>query len=201
MWMRIRARILLAAIAVAAGSVLVATPGAQAGGANNVVIANATADGQMTTRSQLQVASFAGGAADSSNLALATSAGCTGCSTTAVAVQAVFLTGDSSSVTPANVAAATNSGCDSCTAYAYAWQYVLSTDGPVYLSSTGVQEVATLRREIAAAASSGLPPAELTSTLDALAAKFKSVIDDELLRAGSPVSGHVVQHVDVAPSQ
>ena len=53
-------------------------------------------------------------------------------------------------------------------------------DGPVHLSSTGVQEVTTLRQEIAAAASSGLPPAELTSTLDALTARFKSVIDDEL---------------------
>src|SRR5207248_11390075 len=99
------------------------------------------------------------------------------------------------------VAGATDSGCACCTAYGDACKYGLSTDGHVYLSSTGVQEVTTRRREIAAAASSGLPPAELTSTLDALAARFKAVIDDELLRAGSPVTGHVVQHVDVSPSQ
>jgi putative peptide zinc metalloprotease protein len=185
----------LAALGVAAGSSLVVVPGASAGGANNVVIANATTDGQVTTRSQLQIAPFGGDAADSSNLALATAAGCTGCSTTAVAVQAVFLTGDPSAVTPANVAAATNAACNSCTSYAYAWQYVLSTSGPVHLSTDGYTEVAALRAEIASAASSGLPPEQLTARLDALTAEFKAVIDEQLVQSGQPVRGVIEEQV------
>jgi hypothetical protein len=197
---RRQARKLISAVAVAAAATLSVVSAAQAGGANNVVIANTSSDGASIVRSNLQVAPFGGDASDSSNLALATSSGCTGCSTTAVAVQAIFLTGDPSSVAPANVAAATNANCTSCTAYAYAWQYVLSTNGPVYLSETGRQELATLRQEIAAAASSGLPPDQLTAKLDELTAEFKSTIDQQLIQAGRPVNGAVERRVQAAPS-
>ena len=180
---------------------LVAVPAATAGGANNVAIATATTDGQSTIRSSLQIAPFGGDAADSSNLALATASGCTGCSTTAVAVQAVFLTGDPDIVTPANVASATNSGCNSCTSYAYAWQYVLSTPGPVRLSPTGVTEVEALRAAIVSAASAGLPPDQLTARLDALTAEFKAVIDEQLVQAGMGVDGVIERQVETPPSQ
>jgi hypothetical protein len=195
-----RRRRRLAALGLLYALLLIAAPEATAGGGNNVVIANATTDSQSMIRSNLQIAPFGGDAADSSNLAIATAAGCTGCSTTAVAVQAVFLTGDPSIVTPANVAAATNSGCTSCTSYAYAWQYVLSTPGPVRLSPIGVAEVEMLRAEIASAATAGLPPDELTARLDTLTSEFKAVIDEQLVQAGMAVHGVVERQVGAAPS-
>jgi hypothetical protein len=197
--LRRRRALLLVAFGVVSAFLLVAAPEAAAGGANNVVVANATTDGQSMIRSNLQIAPFGGGAANSSNLALATATGCTGCSTTAIAVQAVFLTGDPNIATPANVAVATNSGCNSCTSYAYAWQYVLSTPGPVRLSPTGVTEIETLRAQIASAASAGLPLDQLTTTLDTLTSEFKAVIDQQLVQNGMAAQGVVERQIDAPP--
>jgi hypothetical protein len=183
-------------VAAAACVALAVVAGALAGGANNVVIAQASQDEPTSVHFHLQVAPFGGDSADSSNIAIALSHDCTGCSSTAVAVQAIFLTGDPSTVTPANVAAATNANCESCTAYAYAWQYVVSTGGPVDLSPDGRQAVQAIRGEIADAAGSGLPPGALTARLDELTSQLKATIDASLVLAGGNPRGHSERHVD-----
>src|SRR5438067_13310190 len=76
------------------------TAAVQAGGANQVVLAQATADGQTVDRSGLQIASYGGDTADSANIAEAQSHDCTGCGTVAVAVQVLFVTGDPHTVSP-----------------------------------------------------------------------------------------------------
>ena len=173
---------------------------AYAGGANNVVLATTTADGASLERSGLQVAFVGGPTAASENLAEATSFDCTGCTTIAVAVQAVLATGDPNVVAPHNAAVAANGGCTSCATYAYAYQYVLTTPGPVYLSPEGQAQVVALRAEIADTAASGLSFDELTARLDELTAQFRAVIDQQLAVAGMSVNGAATRHVDASPS-
>jgi ABC-type uncharacterized transport system YnjBCD ATPase subunit len=63
---------------------------------------------------------------------------------------------------------------------------VVTTGGPVHLSSTARQRIAALRREVAATANSGLAFGELEARLDALYEEFRSVVEEEMRRAGRP---------------
>jgi hypothetical protein len=168
--------------------------GAQGGGANNVVIVKASADGLRLARSHLQVAPVAGDTVASANIADAQASACTGCRASAVAVQVLFVTGSPDVYTPANAATAVNAGCSSCGTYAYAWQYLLQTSGPVYLSPTGRLEVEQLRQEIDETVASVDPVSveadqQLTAQLDGLTARLESVVDDEVRLAGVQASG------------
>src|SRR5436190_18235459 len=191
---------LLLALAAFAASADADTSGAQGGGANNVVIVRSTADQSWHARAHLEVASVAGGTVASTNLADAQAAACTGCRASAVAVQVLFVTGDPNVYTPANVATATNGGCDACGTYAYAWQYLLQTSGPVYLSAAGRLEAQQLEQEIADAVGSIDPTnlaadEQLTSELDTLTARLKSVVDAEVQSAGVRATGAPTEQV------
>src|SRR2546423_8839268 len=111
------ARRIFTVLATAAAVVAAAAPaGADptTGGANNVVLVSATSDGAMQVRAGTQVVPAPSPAGSSSNIAVATSIGCTGCLSTAVAVQELFVTRHTSVFTPANAAVAANDGCTSC---------------------------------------------------------------------------------------
>jgi len=194
----VRIRRFLLALASAAAAAALAVPAASAGGANNLVLVQATTDGQVVQRAQLQVAPFGGDDVGSTNLAAATSQACTGCGTVAIALQAVFVTGEPGSVAPANAAVATNAGCTSCSSYAFAYQYVVETHGPVYLSPDGRVELGVLRQELDDAAASGLPDDELTARLDELAGELKAIVDEELVRAGESPNGTATTHVETS---
>lgn len=171
------------------------------GGANNVVLAPTFADGSTLVRSHLQVAQAGGNTIASSNIASALATGCTGCHSTAVAVQVVLVTGDPQYFTPANAATAVNSGCTSCGTFAYAWQYTPQVDRPVMLTPEGRQQVQELRAEIDATAASIVPATLaddllLQADLDALTSQLKDVIDSEVVHAGAHASGAPEEHVD-----
>lgn len=191
----LRASALLAACALFATGATGA--GADAGGASQAVVALTTADGSSVARSGLQVSSVGGPTVGSENLAAATSTTCTGCRTIAVAIQAVYATGDPSTVVPHNAAVASNAGCTSCTTYAYAYQYVLTTDGPVYLGAAGQATIATLRQAVTDAAASDLSLDALTARLDSLAAQFRAAID-QYVPAGQAGSGTATRQVDLS---
>ena len=187
---------LLAVIAGACAALAVATPFAaadEAGGANNVILVTTTADGSSLARSGVQVSQTAAPTIASANIAAATSRACTGCTSVAVAFQAVLVTGNPSTVAPGNAAVATNDGCSSCTSYAFAYQYVLSVRGPAYLDPSAQQQLAAMRAQIADLAASGLPPDELTARLDAIAAQFRATIAGAL----HPVDGAASVRIDV----
>ena len=192
--------IFVLAAAVAAAPAGADTIGAQGGGANNIVLVQIGTDQAWHARSHVQIASVAGDTVASTNLALAEATGCTGCRASAVAVQVLFVTGDPSVYTPANVATAANGGCNSCGTYAYAWQYALQTSGPVYLSATGRLEAQQLEQEIADAVGSIDPTnlaadEQLTSELDTLTARLKSVVDAEVQSAGVRATGSPIEQV------
>jgi hypothetical protein len=186
------------AAAAAAAPAGADTIGAQGGGANNVVLVQTGTDQAWHARSHVQIASVAGDTVASTNLALAEAMGCTGCRASAVAVQLLFVTGDPSVYTPANVATAANGGCNTCGTYA--WQYLLQTSGPVYLSATGRLEAQQLEQEIADAVGSIDPTSlaadeQLTSELDTLTARLKSVVDAEVQTAGVRATGSPAEQV------
>ena len=183
------AALVSAAALLACGAPLAAADGAQGGGADQVVMASTTAGNQTLERSALNAVSFGGDTLNNSNLARADAHDCTGCRSVAVSVQAVFATGHPHVVTPHNFAVATNENCTSCLSYAYAYQYALTTDGPVRLTTTGLQQIASLRWQVAIAAASGLAPDALTARLDELTTQFKTVIDQQLQAAGRTGQG------------
>lgn len=172
---------LMAIMALALAAAPPAAASTTDGGAKNVVIAQARSDRASIPRSSVQVAPFGGGTVGAENAAIAKSSGCRNCHSYATAVQAVLVRSNATTIVPHNLASATNSNCTSCSSYAYAYQYVVSTRGPVRLSTQGRAEVNQIRQQIAAVTASGAGPYEMTTELDALTAKFKSVIDQELI--------------------
>jgi hypothetical protein len=181
-----------------------ADPTPQGGGANNVVLVQATADDSSIVRSNTQVAHFGGPNLHSANVASAVATNCTACHSTAVAVQVVFATGSPQDFQPANVAVAENISCTLCGSFAYAWQYIVQTDGPVRLSAQGEQEVQALKQEIDATAASIEPDSlandlQLQSQLDTLTGELKDVIDTQMVQVGVHGAGAVHEHVDRSP--
>lgn len=174
--------------ALALTAALAAPAAAQTGGgANNLVQVVNTTSHTFAARAGVQAAPYGGTSAQSTNLARADNRDCTGCQSQAAALQAVFLTGDASTVEVANAAVATNSSCQSCTAYAYAYQYVVTSDRAVSLSPTGKQRISSIqeraRQVISQPGSSVEDFTALDAQLDALAAELRDTIDSEL-RAG-----------------
>jgi len=194
------------ALGLSAGVPAAADTLPQGGGANNVVIVKAVTDDAQQVRAHTQIAHAGGPAVLSSNIAGATATGCTGCASTAVAVQVVFVTGSPELFAPANAAAAANSGCNSCGSFAYAWQYVVQVDGPAQLSPEGRLRANALEQQIDDTAAS-LPPTTLDNDLalqaqlDALTAQLRDVIDNEVQQGNVHAEGapQVHAHVNYQP--
>lgn len=187
------ARILLTALTTSALVVTAPFAGAPAvaqtgGGANNLVQVVNTADGEFRSRAGVQVAPYGGDSAQSTNLARAGSRQCDGCRTQAAALQAVFLTGDPSTVQVANAAVATNSNCVRCLSYAYAYQYVITTERAVSLSAEGQRRIADISARASAIISQPADDLDdlpaLDAQLDALATELRDTVDRELQAGG-----------------
>src|ERR671931_690339 len=124
--MRVHRRIAALVAACGAAVALCALPAAAAtptGGPNNVVLVQTTADGSALARASTQVVTAAGDTVTSANIATATASDCTGCHSTAVAVQVLLVTRNPSFFGPGNAAVATNAACTGCGSFAYARQF------------------------------------------------------------------------------
>lgn len=188
--------VMTATVVSAAVLAVGALPSGAEGGARHAVIVSNQSDGGHQARAGLQVSSVGAPSVSPENLASA-QASCTDCRTVAVAMQVVFLTGDIREAGPRNAAVAVNSDCTRCETLAAAYQYVLSTDGPVFLSTDGQQEVNRIRAQASSIASSDLALPDILAQLDELDAELVAVVDRELQSAGQPVSDrHRVRQVD-----
>jgi hypothetical protein len=171
---------LVCTLVVALGIVGSAAGADPTGGANQVVIVQNTTDGAALVNARTMVVPVAGDTVTSANIATAVNAGCTGCHSTAVAVQILIVTGNPSWFTPGNVAAASNGGCESCGAFAFARQHWIQTNGPAHLDGATQQRVAELRQEISATAASILPS---DRTTDPCAITLDCPLRDDILNA------------------
>jgi hypothetical protein len=185
--------------ALTAALVLSLSAGAYAAegtGPDNVVNVETTGANVTDAQSKLKVGSYDGDNLQSENVASAYSHDCTDCRTIAVAVQAVFVTGNPSTAEPKNVAVALNERCTRCTTFAYAYQYVVSTDGRVRLNDETRADIRRLRREIDDVAESDLAPPDMDARLQALTDEFKTEIDQGLAAAGERGKGRVRERED-----
>jgi hypothetical protein len=188
--------VLVTTVALLAGAAFPAV----ADGPDNVVIANATAERPTVVRSALDASQTGADEVTSANIARAESRDCTGCRAIAVALQAVLMTGNPSTVAPTNAAVALNTNCTGCATFAFAYQYVVSTGGPARLSPAGQRTVADLRREAAGLARSDLPFLELKARLDDVGARLKATVDQEIVRTGGwSRGGEVRERSDMTP--
>jgi type II secretory pathway pseudopilin PulG len=188
--------VLILTVALLAGAAFPAV----AGGPNNVVVANATSERPTVIRSSLDASQTGGDEVTSANIARAESKDCTGCRAVAVALQAVLMTGNPSTVTPTNAAVALNTNCTRCATFAFAYQYVVSTGGPAHLSPDGYRAIAQLRREAADLARSNLPFPELNARLEEVGARLKATVDEEIVRTGGwSRGGDVRERSDMTP--
>jgi type II secretory pathway pseudopilin PulG len=175
---------------------------AVADGPDNIVVANATAERHTVIRSALDTAQTGADEVTSANIARAESKDCTGCRAVAVALQAVLMTGNPSTVTPTNAAIALNTNCTHCATFAFAYQYVVSTGGPARLSPDGYRAIGQLRREAADLARSDLPFPELDARLEDVGARLKATVDQEIVRTGGwSRGGQVRERSDMTPDE
>lgn len=178
---------------------------AAAGGPNNIVISDATADasGAATFSTHFNMLASPTGTDEvtSENVARALSHDCTGCQAIAVAFQAVLMTGDPHVVTPLNFARAENVNCTGCASFAFAFQYVVSTGGPAHLSAEGLQQIAALRQEVEADLATDLTPQDLDARLTAIGARFKDIVNADIVHTGgTPHDGEAHEAEDAAPA-
>ncbi|MEA2248813.1 MAG: hypothetical protein QOH46_3342 [Solirubrobacteraceae bacterium] len=198
-------RRLIAVLTLTVALIASAALPAVAGGPNNDVFSEATATPEGTPatveRSSLQVLPTGTDELTSRNVAQAYSHDCTGCRAVAVALQAVIVTGNPSTVAPVNVGAAVNERCSSCATYAFAYQYVVSADDVDDLSWSARRTIWQLRREADDLARSGLPFPELDAQLRDVAARLKAAVDAEIERSGSKRRDRrEEEHSDIAPA-
>jgi hypothetical protein len=204
MSIRRRFLIVLGAVLAALGGAGSAAPVdiPQGGGANNIVMVSTTGQNMTLTRASTQISQVAGETVGSTNIASASAANCTGCHSTAVAVQTVFVVGSPQFYTPGNAAVAANAGCSFCVSFAYAWQYLPQVSGPVHLTPLGQMRIQDLRDRIDAAASTPVnsfaEASALCLQLDGLTSELKSVIEGELVASGVLATGTPNEHVDVS---
>jgi hypothetical protein len=193
--MTIRRRI-LTLVLMAILALVVAVVPSSAGGGNNIVVVSNTTDGQTLSSASTQVIPTPMDSVTSSNIAVAVNAGCTGCHSSAVAVQVLIVVGSPQNFQPGNAAAAANGGCDSCGAYAYARQHWIQISGPAVLGGTARAQIDQIRQEIANVTSSILPsdgatdPSltrdhELDSELNALSDQLIQVVTSALQDGGA----------------
>jgi Fe-S cluster biogenesis protein NfuA len=161
--MSMRRRILtLLLTAIVALFVAIVPSSAVAGGGNNIVVVSNTTDGQTLASAATQVIPVPMDSVTSSNIAVAVNAGCTGCHSSAVAVQILIVVGSPHDFEPGNAAAAANGGCNSCGAYAYARQHWIQISGPAVLGGDARAQIDEIRAEISNVTSSILPSDGLT---------------------------------------
>jgi hypothetical protein len=177
-------------------ALFVAVVPSSAGGGDNMVVVSNTTDGQTLGDASTQVIPVPMDDVTSSNIAVAVNAGCTGCHSSAVAVQVLIVVGTPHDFEPGNAAAAANGGCQSCGAYAYARQHWIQISGPPVLGGAARQQIAEIRQEIANVTSSILPsdgatdPSltrdhELDSELNALSDQLIQVVTSALQDGGA----------------
>jgi putative peptide zinc metalloprotease protein len=152
---------------------------AHAGGDNSAVAIN-TRDGKTVWRISMKVTRTSSDVVDNVNAAVAY-ASCTGCSTYAIAFDVVIDNNDPSVVTPTNLALAVNYQCTDCTTYADATQVVLTNGTPMKFTPQGHQELAAIRHDLNALRHEDLSLDELIAQVDALGARLKAVVANELV--------------------
>lgn len=156
---------------------------ANGNGDDNVAVAVNTKDGSEVYALRLKVVMTDKDTVDAGNAAVA-AASCTDCTTVAVAIEGVLVTGDVETVVPVNVALAMNTECSNCQTLAAAYQYVTSTDGRVRITGEGRRTIAALRQQLNTLRTQDLPIAQIAAEVDRIAGEFYTVLKTQVVPIG-----------------
>jgi putative peptide zinc metalloprotease protein len=126
-----------------------------------------------------------GDVVDQSNAAHAYSR-CTDCAATAIAFQIVLVSGSPTTVIPRNEATAINESCTRCQTAAEARQFVRVVPERVRFTSSGLRELASIRRDLRALAYADLPVAELHQGVEDDEARVNDVLANDLVTVADP---------------
>lgn len=152
-------------------------------GDDNVAVAVNTKDGSEVYAVRLKVVMTDNDTVDAGNAAVA-AASCNDCTTVAIAIEGVLVTGDAETVVPVNLALAVNTECTNCQTLAAAYQYVTSTDGRVRITGEGRQTIASLRQELNTLRTRDLSLAQIAAEVDRIAGEFYTVLKTQVVPIG-----------------
>jgi putative peptide zinc metalloprotease protein len=191
-------RAILALLLVAGG--LVAAPAAppaaaQDSGGDTSAVAVNTKDGSTLFRFAFSIKQIMGEVVDQQNAAVAY-ANCEECTTVAISVQVLLVSGSPDEVTPTNLAVALNEDCTECQTLAAAYQFVFGNGEELRFTAEGRQRIADIRRRFRQLRTSGLSVEEIQAEADALAGELRDVLRSEVTTRGQNGSAEESQAAD-----
>lgn len=175
---RVRVLGLLVALAVSLGATTM-----PAAAKDTSAVAVNTKDGSTLFRFAFSVRQIMGGVVDQTNAAVAY-ASCNECTTVAISVQILLVSGTPDEVTPTNLAVALNESCTECQTLASAYQFVFGTGEELRFTSEGRKQIADIRKRFKDLRKSGLTTDEIKAQADALAQELRQVLVDEVTVRG-----------------
>lgn len=178
--MRSRMQLIKLVPALAVALALAAPGQALAQSGDSSAAAINTTDGSSVFKLAFDIRRVMNGVVDQQNAALAY-ASCESCEAVAISFQIVLVMSDPSVVSPENLAVAINESCSLCTTYAGAFQFVFGNGGRVRFTGAGQKELSEIRNELRALEGADLTGAELSSRVDALATRVRTVIATEVV--------------------
>ena len=125
-----------------------------------------------------------GDVVDQTNTAIAY-ANCNECTTVAISVQILLVSGSPDQVTPTNLAVALNENCTECQTLASAYQFVFGTGEELRFTAEGRKQIADIRKRFKELRKSGLTTDEIKAQADALAQELRKVLASEVTTRGS----------------
>ena len=153
-------------------------------GDDNVAAGVNTTDGRTVYAIRLKLVQVAGDTVDASNVAAAVNAGCSDCSTVAIAFEGVLVAGSPSDFEPDNLALAINVDCSGCTAFADAYQQVVQHSTRVRITGEGRRKVAAIRRDLELLRTADLTMTEIRARVKADEQAFADVLLNDCVPIG-----------------
>lgn len=147
---------------------------------DQIVVAHNTRDGSSLFKFAFEVRRVTSEVVDSQNVAIAY-ASCDACTTVALSVQILLVSGSPDVVTPLNLAVALNEQCSSCTTFASAQQFVYGGVDPLRLTGQGRRRLAQVRRAFQALRREDLTAEELAARVDELGKEIRAILAEELV--------------------
>ncbi len=143
-----------------------------------------TKDGSTLFKFAFSVRQIMGDVVDQTNAAVAY-ASCNECTTVAISIQILLVSGSPDQVTPTNLAVALNEDCTECQTLASAYQFVFGNGEELRFTADGRKQIADIRKRFLALRKSGLTTDEIKAQADALAQELRGVLVNEVTVRGN----------------
>jgi putative peptide zinc metalloprotease protein len=173
-------------------------PAAGGNGDDNVAAGVNTTDGRTVYAIRLKIVQTAKDTVDAANAAAAVNAGCSDCTTVAIAFEGILVVGSPSDFEPTNLALAMNVDCSGCTAFADAYQQVVQRSTRVRITGEGRRKVAAIRQDLERLRTADLPIDEVIARVKAAEQAFADVLLHDCVPIGHVTAPAPADAADVS---